>query len=103
MSVVSISELQRALQNQSLDVEIMRCIARMRSPYVSNLAGTLGKDRKSIRYHLYKLKGYGCVKDRWIRMTSPVSKPILCHEWPLTRKGKRLLREGGLIYQPAPT
>ena len=99
MSVGSISELWRALQNQSLDVEIMRCIARMRSPYVSNLAGTLGKDRKSIRYHLYKLKAEGCVKDHWARMRADLGFRIVCHEWQLTRKGRRVLREGGLISQ----
>jgi predicted ArsR family transcriptional regulator len=97
--VVLISELQRALQNQSLDVEIMRCIARMRSPYVSNLANTLGKERKSVKFHLYKLKAEGCVKDRWVGMMSPVSNQILCHEWQLTEKGEHLLREGGLIFQ----
>ena len=96
--VASISELQRALQNQSLDVEIMRCIARMCSPYVSNLPHTLGKERKSIRYHLYKLKAEGCVKDRWVGMMSPVSNQILCHEWQLTEKGKFLLRTGGIIF-----
>lgn len=98
-----IPEIQRALQNQSLDVEIMRCIARTRSPYVSSLADALGKQRHIIKEHLWKLKAYGCVKDRWIRMTPSVEPGILCHEWPLTRKGKRLLREGGLIYLPAPT
>ena len=78
MSVLSISELWRALQNQKADVEIMRCIARMRSPNVSNFADALGIDRKSVRYHLYKLKGEGCVKDRWrrartrIRLSDPV-------------------------------
>lgn len=77
----------------------MRCIARMRSPYVSNLAGTLGKDRKSIRYHLYKLKAEGCVRDRWIGMMSPVGNQILCHEWQLTEKGERFLHEGGILFE----
>ena len=98
MSVVSISELRRALQNQSLDVEIMRCIARMRSPNVSNIADTLGIDRKSARYHLYKLKAEGCVRDRWVRRATGAGIPILRHEWQLTEKGERLLREGGLMF-----
>jgi len=97
VSVVSISELQRALQNQELDVEIMRCIARMRSPNISNIADELGIDRKSVRYHLYKLKSEGCVKDRWIRLKTLFARQILCHEWQPTRKGERVLREGGLI------
>jgi predicted ArsR family transcriptional regulator len=96
---VSISELWRALQNQKLDIEIMRCIARTRSPNVSNLADVLGKDRKSVKFHLYKLKAEGCVKDHWARMMSPVSNQILCHEWQLTEKGEHLLREGGLIFE----
>ena len=58
-SVLSISELSRALHDQKLDVEIMRCIARMRSPNVSNLADGVGKDRKLVRFHLYKLKAEG--------------------------------------------
>jgi predicted ArsR family transcriptional regulator len=98
VSVVSISELRRALQNQSLDVEIMRCIDRMRSPNVSSIAEELGIDRKSVRYHLYKLKAEGCVSDRWIRSTTATSFPILCHEWKLTTKGERLLRDNGLIF-----
>jgi hypothetical protein len=99
VSVISVSELRRALRNQSLDVEIMHCIARMRSPNVSSIAEELGIDRKSVRYHLYKLKGEGCVRDRWVRMTTATGLPILCHEWPLTKKGERLLREGGLIFK----
>jgi len=98
VSVVSVSELRRALLNQRLDVEIMRCIARMRSPNVSNIADELGIDRKSARFHLYKLKAEGCVKDRWIGMTSPVGNQILCHEWQLTGKGERILHEGGLLF-----
>ena len=96
---MSISELWQALQNQSLDVEIMRCIARMRSPNVSNIAEELDVDRKSVRYPLYKLKAEGCVRDHWVTMTSPVGNQILCHEWQLTEKGERLLSEGGLIFQ----
>lgn len=99
MSVVSISELWRALRNQERDVEIMRSIARMRSPNVSNIAEELGIDRKSARFHLYKLKAEGCLGDRWVRSTTAVGFPILCHEWQLTEKGERLLREGGLVYQ----
>ena len=99
MSVVSISELQRALRNQSLDVEIMHCLARRRSPNVSSIAEELGMDRKSVRYHLYKLKGEGCVKDRWRRARTEFDFPILCHEWQLTKKGERILHEGGLIFQ----
>ena len=98
MTVSLISELRRALQNQSLDFEIMRCIDRMRSPNVSSIAEELGIDRKSVRFHLYKLKSEGCVRDRWVGMASPVSNQILCHEWQLTEKGERLLREGGLIF-----
>ena len=98
MSVVSISELGRALQNQSLDIEIMRCIAWMLSPNVSSIADQLGKDRKSIRFHLYKLKGEGCVEDRWRRAGTEFGFPIVCHEWQLTTKGERLLHEGGLIF-----
>lgn len=99
MSVLSISELWRALQNQSLDIESMRCVARTRSPNVSNLADVLGKDRKSIRFHLYKLKAEDCVRDRWIGNASRAGNQILCHEWQLTEKGERLLREGGLVFQ----
>ena len=99
MSVVSISKLRRALQNQRLDVEIMGCIARMRSPNVSNIADELGIDRKSVRYHLYKLKAERCVKDRWVRRATGPGFPILFHEWPLTEKGERLLREGGLLFE----
>ena len=103
MSVLLISELRRALQNQRADVEIMRCIARMRSPNVSNLAETLGMDRRSVRYHLYKLKGEGCVRDCWVHSTANFGSPILCHEWPLTEKGERLLRRrtdlGSLLTQ----
>jgi DNA-binding transcriptional ArsR family regulator len=98
VSVISVSELRRALQNQRLDVEIMRCIEQMRSPNLSNLAEALGMDRKSVRYHLYKLKSGGCVRDRWVRLTTNFGYPILCHEWPLTEKGKRLLCKGGLIF-----
>ena len=99
MSVSLISELRRALQTQKADVEIMRCIARMRSPNVSNIADALGMDRKSTRYHLYKLKAEGCVEDRWVRIATATGVPILCHEWPLTKRGERLLREGGLIFR----
>jgi len=99
VSVVSISDLLRALQYQRLDVEIMRCIARMHSPNVSSLGDSLGIDRKSVRFHLYKLKGEGCVRDNWIGMTSPVGNQILCHEWRLTEKGARALREGGLVFR----
>ena len=98
MSVVLISEIWRALQNQRLDVEIMRCIAQMRSPNVSNIADVLGKDRKSVRFHLYKLKAEGCVKDRWKRPRTKFGFPIVCHEWQLTTKGERLLHENGLIF-----
>jgi len=96
---LSISELIRALQNQSRDVEIMRCIARMRSPNVSNIADELGVDRKSVRYHLYKLKAEGCVEDRWVRLRTGAGFPILCHEWQLTEKGRRPVREDALIFQ----
>jgi predicted ArsR family transcriptional regulator len=88
----------RALQNQKLDVEIMHCIAQMRSPNVSSIAEELGIDRKSVRYHLYKLKAEGCVKDHWVRMRTGLGTPILCHEFQLTEKGERLLREGGLMF-----
>jgi predicted ArsR family transcriptional regulator len=98
VSVVSISELQRALQNQRLDIEIMRCIARMRSPNVSNLAEELGIDRKSIRFHLYKLKAEGCLRDRWVHSTTAAGFPNVCHEWQLTTKGERILHENGLIF-----
>jgi len=98
VSVVSVSELRRALRNQTRDVEIMRCIGRMRSPSVSNIAEELGIDRKSVRYHLYKLKGEDCVKDRWIRVKTLLGTKILCHEWQLTEKGERLPREGGLVF-----
>jgi predicted ArsR family transcriptional regulator len=70
----------------------------MRSPNVSNLADALGIDRQSVRFHVYKLKAEGCVRDRWVRSTTSVGFPILCHEWQLTEKGERLLREGGLIF-----
>jgi predicted ArsR family transcriptional regulator len=98
VSVVSISELSQALRNQSHDVEIMRCIARMRSPNVSNIAEELGIDRKSARFHLYKLKAEGCVKDHWKRPRTKFGFPIVCHEWQLTTKEERLLHEGGLIF-----
>jgi len=94
----SISELRQALQNQRLDVEIMRCIARLRSPNVSSIADELGKDRKTVRFHFYKLKAVGCLRDRWVRMRTRLGIPILCHELQLTKKGERLLREGGLIF-----
>jgi len=74
-------------------------LGRMRSPYVSNLADELRKDRKSIRFHLYKLKAEGCVKDRWVGMMAPVSNQILCHEWRLSKKGEHLLWKGGLIFK----
>ena len=99
MSVLLIAELQRALQNQARDVEIMRCIARLRSPNVSNIAEELGIDRKSVRYHLYKLKAEGCARDRWVGMMAPVSNQILCHEWRLSKKGEHLLWKGGLIFK----
>ncbi len=99
MSALSISELRRALRNQTRDVEIMRCIARIRSPNVSNIAEELDMDRKSVRYHLYKLKGEGCVKDRWRHTGAEFGLPIQCHEWQLTEKGERLLREGGLMFE----
>ena len=99
MSVLLISELQRALHNQSLDVEIMRCIARARSCNVSNLADVLGKDRKTVRFHLYKLKAEGCVRDRWARLMIGLGFPILCHEWTLTQKGEHFLCHGGLIFR----
>jgi predicted ArsR family transcriptional regulator len=70
----------------------------MWSPNVSNLADALGKDRKIVRFHLYKLKSEGCVKDRWRRTRTEFGFPILCHEWQLTKRGGRLLREGGLIF-----
>jgi len=76
----------------------MRCIARMPSPNVSNIAETLGIDRKSVRYHLYKLMAEGCVKDRWIRRRTALGIPVLCHELQLTEKGESPLREGGLIF-----
>jgi len=71
----------------------------MRSPNVSSLAEELGKDRKTIRFHFYKLKAEGCVKDHWVRRRTGLGIPILCHELQLTEKGERLLREGGLISQ----
>jgi predicted ArsR family transcriptional regulator len=70
----------------------------MRSPNVSNIAEELGTDRKSVRYHLYKLKAEGCVKDRWVHSTSAGGFPIVGHKWQLTGKGERLLCEGGLIF-----
>jgi hypothetical protein len=59
----------------------------MRSPNVTNLADALDKDRKSIRFHLYKLKAERCVKDHWIGMPSIAGNQIGCHEWQLTEKG----------------
>ena len=98
MSVVSISELRRALQNQKLDVEIIRCIARTHSPNVSNLADELGRDRKSIRFHLYKLKAEGYVTDHWAIVRVAFGHATRSHEWRLTQRGRRVLREGGLIF-----
>jgi hypothetical protein len=53
---------------------------------------------KSVRYHLYKLKGEVCVKYRWRCASNEFGFPILCHEKQLTEKGERLLRENGLIF-----
>jgi predicted ArsR family transcriptional regulator len=71
----------------------------MCSPNVSSIAEELGIDRKSVRFHLYKLKSEGCVKDRWRRASTEFGFPILCHEWQLTGKGERFLREGGLLFE----
>jgi predicted ArsR family transcriptional regulator len=71
----------------------------MRSPNVSNIADVLGIDRKSARFHLYKLKAEGCVRDRWVHSTTAAGFPIVCHEWQLTTKGERLLHENGLIFR----
>jgi hypothetical protein len=94
-----ILELWRALQNESLDVEMMRCIARMRSANVSSLADELIKDRKTIRFHFYKLKAAGCVNDRWVRTESGLGMAILYHELQLTAKGERLLCVGGPVFE----
>jgi predicted ArsR family transcriptional regulator len=70
----------------------------MRSPNVSSLADALGIDRKSTRFHLYKLKAEDLVRDRWVRSTTAAGFPIVCHEWQLTTKGEHLLHENGLIF-----
>jgi len=53
-------------------------------------------DLKWIKSHLYKLKAERCVKDSFVTRKVPLNYQILCHEWQLTNKGKRFLREGGL-------
>jgi len=71
----------------------------MRCPNVSNLADELDKDRKHIRFHLYKLKAEDLVEDHWIRASTCFGLQSVCHEWRLTEKGEHLLREGGRIFQ----
>ena len=39
------------------------------------------------------------MKDRWVSHVGPFNRSILCHEWQLKRKAKRLLREGGSLLQ----
>jgi len=94
----STSKLFETFRNQGLDMEILRFIALMHSPNVSQLSKMVGKDRNRIRSHLYKLKAQGYLKDRLVSRKTPLNYVILCHEWQLTNKGKCLLREGGLPF-----
>jgi len=100
--LMSASELFQAFQNQSLDMKILRCIALMGSPNISQMAHFLGKDRNRVKSHLHKLKAHGYVKDRSVFVRTPFNRLIRCHEYQLTRKGKCVLREGGLLFPTFP-
>ena len=94
--MLSTSKLFEVSRNQRLDIETLHFIALMGSPNVSQLAKMVGKDRNRIKYHLYRLKAEGYVKDHFVSARTPLNYLIQCHEWQLTNKGKRFLREGGL-------
>jgi hypothetical protein len=95
---VSTSKLFETYRNQTLDMEILCSIALMGSPNISRLTNVLGKDRNRVKSHLHKLKAHGYVKDRLVSVRTPFNRLISCHEYQLTRKGKRVLREGGLLF-----
>jgi len=78
-------------------MEILRCIELMRSPNISQLANMLGKDRNRVKSHLHKLKAEGYLNDRYVLVKTPFNRMILCHEYRVTRRGKRLLHEDGPV------
>ena len=99
MASISTGQIAQALKRANMRCEILRCIDDMRSPNVSQLAKALETERHHVLFHLYILKAEGYVKDRWISNLGPFNRSILCHEWQLKRKAKRLLREGGLLLE----
>jgi len=96
---MSTCKLPEEFQRESLDVQILRCIALLGSPNISQMADMVGKPRNRIRPRLYVLKGMGYVKDRWELRCTPFNNLIRCHEFQLRRRGKRLLREGEPMLQ----